>query len=140
MGYIYLASPYSAPTLQERVNRFMAAQDGATWLIKNGFAVYSPIVHWHHISLIEELPEDFEFWRRQNDELLDGCSEIVVMIMPGCKESKGIRYELERARKADKQCSTFIGSWTSRHETIKYTHELVPMEFKSWTPDSVLAQ
>jgi hypothetical protein len=129
MGYIYLASPYSAPTLQERVNRFMAAQDRVIALIREGFPVYSPIVHWHHIAEIEQFPKDFGFWKDQNDALLDGADTIEVLAIPGFRTSHGLAYELERARKADKECQVAVPITTGY-----YVHDL---DLHNWTPENV---
>lgn len=131
MGYIYLASPYSANTLQVRVNRFMAAQDATIWLLKNGHAVYSPIQVWHHIAELQQLPKDYEFWRNQNDAMLDGARIIGVLAIPGWRESQGLKFELERARKLDLDCWVLVPD--KEDEYI-----IIPKPLESWTSDLVL--
>lgn len=136
MGYMYLASPYSAPTLQVRVNRFMAAQDAVIACFHAKIPVYSPIQVWHHIKELEKIPMEYEFYKAQNDAMLTAAESIGVLIIPGWRESKGVRAELEQARRLDLRCFTVIGPWLGK--AVGFSR--VEMDFKSWSVASVLAQ
>lgn len=130
-GYIYLAAPYSAPTFQERVDNFLAAQDATIFFARQRLAVYSPIVSWHHIGVYAQLPSEFEFWQTQNEALLTGASAIYVLNHGNWRKSRGVRSELIFARKLDLPCSLVF-----RHSDEHF--EVIPQPFASWTPDQVL--
>lgn len=142
-GYTYLASPYSAPTLQIRVSRFMVAQDATIWMLKTGKPVYCPIQVWHHIKELKGLDQSYEYFKRQNDAMLYGAKRIAVLCIPGWKESKGIQYELKVARKLDMRC--FLMQLSSpqldKHGfRLNPEFTLIEQEFKTWTPASVLSK
>ncbi len=96
-GFIYLASPYSHPEMSVRVDRFMAAQNFCVWAYDRKWAVFSPIVHWHHLACQYDLPFDAEHWQPQNDAMLAAAQCIYVLTIPGWKKSKGVAQEVRDA-------------------------------------------
>jgi len=100
--FVYLASPYTDPdklVMQERyeeVCRLVAV------LIKQGFAVYSPIAHNHYIADQYNLPRDAKFWLSYDEAFLSACCFMLIAGMPGWKESIGIDKERELAEKFNK--------------------------------------
>lgn len=94
---IYLASPYSHPNPAVRRQRFQSACAATATLIDSGHVVYSPIVHCHPLTDYN-LPGEFGFWRRHNQELLEKCDVLVVLMLPGWQDSEGIAGEVQLAR------------------------------------------
>jgi hypothetical protein len=100
MSFIYLATPYSTndkALLEERVD---IACKYAAQLMAEGYTVFAPIPHSHFISLHLE-PErqlDHEFWMRQDLSVLRHCEALVVLMLPGWEESRGVQREIQVAR------------------------------------------
>lgn len=94
---IYLASPYSDPDPAIRQQRYEAVCKAAGELIRRGHVVYSPIAHSHHLSEVCNLPENWEFWRRQDTAMLKLADELWVLDLPGWRESVGVRAEMNVA-------------------------------------------
>lgn len=98
MSLTYLASPYTHPDPQERERRFRMACKKAAELMLAGKTVFAPIAHSHPIDL--ELPAlgSGEFWKKQDAPYLEFCTEIVVLMIDGWRESKGLAHEIEVAK------------------------------------------
>ena len=95
---IYLASPYSHPDPAVRERRFKAACRAAGALIAQGHAVFSPIAHSHPIAVEGQLDAvDNDLWLRINAEMMEACSEVSVLMLPGWMESTGIAREIALA-------------------------------------------
>lgn len=94
---IYLASPYTHADPAVMQERFEQACRAAGALMNMGHVTFSPIAHTHPIAQFCELPVEWEFWRRQDFELLDHASKLVVLMLPGWQESRGVAAERERA-------------------------------------------
>jgi len=92
-GLIYLASPYSHPNAGVRKQRFEHVCRVAAELMWSGDVIFSPIAHSHPIAA-HGLPDDLEFWKRQDRLYLDACSELWVLRMQGWKTSKGVAWEI----------------------------------------------
>lgn len=96
---VYLASPYSAPTEQERILRFNEACRAAAKLMRDGLTVFCPISHSHPIAM--HMPSkysmDHEFWMRQDLPILVKCARMYVLRLSGWEQSKGVAKELEFA-------------------------------------------
>jgi Domain of unknown function (DUF1937) len=97
--FIYLASPYSAPTPGERHTRFVKACKKAAALMEDGHVVFCPIAHSHSIE-VEGMDEihDGKFWLRQDFAILDCVDVLFVYMMDGWEESKGIKAEIAYAK------------------------------------------
>jgi hypothetical protein len=91
---IYLASPYSDPSLGVRTNRYLAACKAAAELIRDGSFVFSPIAHSHGIALCGNLPGDWAYWQDADRAILKICSHVTVLKLDGWEESKGIAAEV----------------------------------------------
>jgi len=91
---IYLASPYThpRPTMQEQ--RYLLVCKYAARLAREGKYVFSPIAHWHPISVREGLPGTWEYWSDYNRELLSRCDALYVLRIDGWKESTGVKGEM----------------------------------------------
>ena len=91
---IYLATPYSNPDKAVRLARFEYACRIAGRLMAAGHVVFSPIAHTHPIAVRSDLPLDWEYWQRFDREFLKVSEKMVVVMMDGWRESKGISAEV----------------------------------------------
>ncbi|GIW90181.1 MAG: hypothetical protein KatS3mg109_0613 [Pirellulaceae bacterium] len=98
---VYLASPYSHADPQVRQARYQAACRAAAWLIGQGHLVFSPIAHSHGITQ-HGLPVDWDFWEEHDRRMLVACDRVVVLMLPGWRESLGVQAEVAIARELGK--------------------------------------
>jgi hypothetical protein len=96
----YLASPYTSPDPMLRAERKRLAAAAAARLMLAGRMIYSPIVHGGAIEdhLPQEMPHDW--WMRQCIAVLRRCDRLVVLRIPGWRESRGVTLEIEFAQTA----------------------------------------
>ena len=98
---IYLASPYTHPDPVVREQRFKAVCRMAAELMRRGVILYSPIAHSHPISEFG-LPTEWEYWETADREHLNHCDELVVLMLEGWRESRGVQAEIRIAQELDK--------------------------------------
>ena len=98
MNFTYLASPYTHPDPAVRETRFRQAAEAAAGLMLCGEVVFSPIAHSHPIDLNFDYPESGAFWKRQDEPFLMLCAKMIVLMLPGWEESKGVAHEIEVAK------------------------------------------
>lgn len=100
-GYVYLGSPYAKyPGGLAEAARIVAACAGQ--LMLRGLNIYCPIAHGHAVSGQAELPREWEFWKKQDQPLIDGAAAIIVLEMKGWYDSVGLNYEVSEFIKAGK--------------------------------------
>ena len=97
---VYLASPYTPHAGESIEQRVQSASTAAARLMMDGYAVFSPITHSHHIAdcLSEDLRLDHEFWMKQDLAILQHCDKVVVLRLAGWEKSKGISREVSHAQ------------------------------------------
>ena len=95
---IYLAGPYSHESAEIREERFEALTKKAAELMLQGQVVFSPVTHGHTIAERHDLPLEFEWWRDQCFGTLRHSRLVLVLLLPGVKESKGVAAEIELAQ------------------------------------------
>lgn len=94
MKSIYLAGPYAHKKPSVREWRFNKLNQIAGELMRDfGYIVFSPISHSHPISLHIGNSISNEFWLRQDRFYMNLCDEMWVAMLPGWKQSNGIKYE-----------------------------------------------
>lgn len=94
----YLCSPYSHPDKRVMARRFIEVCEVAGDLMTQGVVVYSPIAHSHVVAEHSYLPpQDHEFWMRQCLPMVGKCDELIVLMLEGWEESRGIRAEVAQA-------------------------------------------
>lgn len=98
MKKIYLATPYSSKWRIVQLWRFLMVSRAAMQLMKQGYAVYSPISHTAPISWFS-FKQKHEFWLAQDWHWLDYCDELFVLRLKGWFSSFGVQKEIARARK-----------------------------------------
>jgi hypothetical protein len=103
---VYLACPYTHASIDVRVSRFEASARAAAELIHQGMFVYSPITMTHPIDLV--LAADggtmgSDYWCDFDEAFMSVCSEMIILMLPGWRESGGIRREQDFFRQQGKQ-------------------------------------
>ncbi len=98
LGLVYLATPYSHPDRQVRLQRFHKVNLMAAKLMAKGLMIFSPISHTHPIAEADGLPLDWEFWSTYDRAMLAACSAMIVYRQPGWEESVGVQAEITLAR------------------------------------------
>jgi len=98
---LYLASPYSHPNPAVRDERYHAACTAVAKLLREGHAVFSPIIHSHPL-VSHGLPTDWSFWERQDLAHLQRCDELVVLMLDGWEQSVGVQAEIQHAAELGK--------------------------------------
>ena len=99
---VYLASPYSHeyPSVMQR--RFESVCKVAAALMAQGVIVFSPIAHTHPIAVQGSLPRGWEYWEKFDTDFIQASESMVVAMMPGWKESKGVQAEILIAERLGK--------------------------------------
>lgn len=96
--YLYLASPYSHEDPEVVEFRYKTTEYCTAVLLRQGVAVYSPIVHCHHLARAHGMPTDAEFWQKYNQRMLSPARKLIVLQLDGWSESIGIQGEVDYAR------------------------------------------
>jgi hypothetical protein len=95
---IYLASPYANTSPQVREHRFELACRVTANLMRAGQHVFSPIAHSHPIALAGVDAVAHDFWLPFDAWFVNRCDELWVLAIPGWRESRGVTWEINRAR------------------------------------------
>lgn len=95
---IYLAIPYSHPSKDVREYRVHLVSDIAGRLMNMGMVVFSPISHGHVIAEVHNLPTNWEYWEKSCRTFVSKCDRLVVVMVDGWLESRGVRAEIEIAK------------------------------------------
>ena len=97
---VYIAIPYSHEDERIRHARFEVATAYFAHLINRGIYAFSPITNSHPPAEYG-VRTDWDFWEGYDKKVLDACSEIHVLTMPGWGTSKGVTEEINYARSKD---------------------------------------
>jgi len=99
----YLGSPYSHEDLGVREERHRYVCQAAARLFESGIYTYSPIAHTVAINELGGLNEAaFEFWRAFDLGMVDRLTGLMVLMLPGWRESVGLTAEIAHARATGK--------------------------------------
>jgi hypothetical protein len=103
VGYHYLASPYSHPDPLVREERYLQNVRAYRYLFETEHLIlYSPIIHFHPLAQLLELPKGFQYWQLVNEVMLKPADSLILLQLPGWEESVGLMCERELAQKMDK--------------------------------------
>jgi hypothetical protein len=94
----YLACPYSSDDPDVRRERFEAVNVAAGHLMQSGKLVFSPISHTHPIAEACGLPLGWDFWQAYDRAFIEASQDLVVLLISGWRESKGVSGEIAIAR------------------------------------------
>ncbi len=98
---IYLASPYTHESIHVMHERFCQAAYVASKLMRD-HVVYSPIVHGHAIAIRNDMPKDWEFWKKHCIHMLSLADEMWIINLKGMGSSIGVNEELNYCMKNNK--------------------------------------
>lgn len=87
-------SERDAKTKEERFNKVNKA---AARLYKAGITTINPIGQSHLLHKDHGLEGSFEFWMPHNYALIERCDMLIVLMLPGWKESEGVVAEIKFA-------------------------------------------
>lgn len=118
---IYLASPYSHQNKDVEISRYLEISTIAANLMKNGFVIFSPIVHCHPIAIFHSLPTDFKYWENYLKVFIRKSDEVIVAMMDGWRKSKGVQEEIRLAIEIGVPASYL--TWDGERYTIKMVPE-----------------
>jgi len=104
---LYLAAPYTHenPKITEEWVKLTA--NAAAWLMAQGHHVIAPTLFGHTLVQTTGFEDTHTFWVDWGLNLLSRCDELYVLKLDGWKESKGIKQEVQEARKNGMQI-TFL--------------------------------
>lgn len=60
----------------------------------SGLVVFCPIAHTHPIAVRCELPRGWDYWKRFDHEFIAASSKVIVAMMDGWRESRGVTAEI----------------------------------------------
>lgn len=96
----FLGQPYSHPDPKMRQVRYDMAVIATTWLLANGIAVYSPIVHCHPLILNRLAARDYghgyeggsdqHIWEKLNRAHITRSVEFIILELAGWQDSVGL--------------------------------------------------
>jgi len=98
---IYLASPYSHSEESIREDRFRAACHASGGMMRVGYRVFSPIAHTHPIAVRCDLPKGWDFWQEYDRVMIEASSHLIVLMIDGWMDSKGVDAERRIAESLD---------------------------------------
>ena len=99
----YLASPYSHKDHSVMEERYLAIDNFAAEMFKQGFyKVHEPIASCHHKSKRHQLPSGYTFWQKRDRWLIDKSDAVLVLMIDGWKESVGVTDEIWYAKSLHK--------------------------------------
>ena len=93
----YLANPYSHPQKNIEQSRFEMASYATATLISRGINVFSPIAYSHPLATQYKLGLDFEYWQDFNRSLIDWADCLLVLMLDGWNDSRGVVGEVNYA-------------------------------------------
>ena len=96
---VYLASPYSHRLKKIRQRRFEQVAKLSSDLAEFGITNFSPIIHSHIQNEFNTLPQGWKFWQQHDQKFLERCDELVVVCLNGWEKSKGVKAEINIAKK-----------------------------------------
>lgn len=93
----YLASPYSNPDPAVVEARYEAVLEASVQLMNKGFILMEPIAQSHDKAKRYTLPTNFEYWQRANEAWINKSDGVIVCLIDGWKESRGVQSEIAYA-------------------------------------------
>lgn len=94
----YLASPYSHKFRVMMWYRYLRTVSTGARLILQGYILLEPIAmcHWH--SVFHSMPTGYTFWQTRDRTFIRKSDGILVVDLPGWKESIGVSDEVQYAK------------------------------------------
>lgn len=106
----YVACPYSHPNPLVMEQRFRSVNEYVASLFRMGQFAFSPISMCHPIAVAHQLPTHWQFWEEYDNLMISKCDRLVVLMLPGWRESNGVISEVIQAIKLGKPVEYEYGS------------------------------
>lgn len=97
----YVASPYSHPDVEVRRQRYEISVKAAKTLTRLKYSAFVPIAYdglWD-LDPDYQVDHSWSFWEMIDLPLLDRCSALILLEIPGWEHSRGVAGELEHCEK-----------------------------------------
>lgn len=123
---VYLACPYSHPTMEIRIARFEASAHAAAELIHRGMFVYSPITMTHPIDLVMSAEGETmgsDYWCDFDEAFMSVCGRMIILTVAGWTESSGIAREIRFFQSAGKPISLLVPNSSGAYELKQFGSE-----------------
>jgi hypothetical protein len=116
--YWYIATPYSKYAKGHEM-AYRHACEAAGWLAVRHLNVFCPIAHSHPLTTFGGCPStDHNFWMRVDGPLMDHACGLIIVEMPGWRESKGIAEEIKTFTAAGKPI--YYLRWPLRGQSFEW--------------------
>ena len=124
---IYLASPYSSDNPTVCRTRQTAINMVTGHMIEAGHIIFSPLTYSATLKRAGFTFAEAEQWYRFDRQLMHICDELVVAMLPGWEESKGVNIEIKHANRLDLPISYNRPGW-QEDVAMKYDqlHDIDP--------------
>lgn len=99
---IFISSPYSSTNKELKEYRFKNLCEVCGLILNRGNFPLSPVVHGVPIAEHCDLPDDFDFWGDYCKKMIDISDRIYVLLTIGWDSSKGVKDEIDYAKKIGK--------------------------------------
>jgi uncharacterized protein DUF1937 len=97
MTWFYLCAPYSHPDPEVRKARYEAVCKAAGDLMCEGKTIFSPLSHTHPIQQRMREDKGHDFWMKADYPFLVAADGLIVLMLDGWQESKGVEEEIRVA-------------------------------------------
>jgi len=104
---IYLASPYTHPSLYVRTLRYTGVTKAAAFIMNSWEDVFSPITNGHPMQINGVDGWDMWRWLNYDHKFYKICDTLAVLMLPGWDQSPGVMEEISWANK-DKKLVRFL--------------------------------
>jgi hypothetical protein len=94
-GYWYMAGPYS-DNIEERYTQHLKA---VALLTRCKLTIYSPIVHFHNVALLHNMPTDSIFWQEHDFNMIRSSKGLILLCLSNWAKSRGVVNELNFCNK-----------------------------------------
>lgn len=95
---IYISSPYNHKIPAVRHDRFVLVSRFTVKMMKKGEQVYSPIAYGHQFrDIFPDQESRWVYWKTFDLHMLSHSQEMIVLMLPGWKESIGVSQEIQYA-------------------------------------------
>lgn len=98
-GFYYLASPYTHDDHKVIDERVELAHEYYGEFTRHGLHVYNATYESHRAAKAHKLPTHFSFWLAHNSAFIKPSCGIIIAEIDGWQESKGVKSEIEEARR-----------------------------------------
>ena len=140
LGMIFIACPFWDEDKSVRKYRRKKSTEYADILIRHGLQCYSPLVYTG--SYNESQPKE-RYWLAHGLKMLDACSSVRVLCLPGWEQSKGVKGEIAKAQSIGLEIK-----YVTQHEKLSFhgsrslkcatTTDLILSEIEKHNPSMIV--